>query len=129
LSRLLVQTHPPSERARIEQVREEPDGVSQVDEPIVESPFGDVVPSAEAEGKVGQRAGLERCHDLVLKLILLIERELYLFTAALLESCDDISERLVLLGIGPLLPPHHEVGGLGAERCHDERGKDKGEHP
>jgi hypothetical protein len=67
----LVEENKPGECVRIEQVREVADGVGDVDEPTVESPLGDVVAGAEAEGEVGRLAGLERCHDLVPKFILL----------------------------------------------------------
>jgi hypothetical protein len=39
----------------------------------------------------------------------------------LLEGGDDLSDRFVLLEVGPFFPPHHEVGGSGAERCQNER--------
>jgi hypothetical protein len=51
-----------------------------------------------------------------------MEDELDPFAAVLLEGCDDLPDRLILLGVGPLLPPYHEVGGPGAERGqHDRR--------
>jgi hypothetical protein len=45
-----------------------------------------------------------------------MECEFDLLAGVLLEGGDDLRDRLVLLGIEPLLPPHNEVGGLGAER-------------
>ena len=47
--------------------------------------------------------------------------------SVLLEGGDDLPDRLVLLGVVPLLPPHHEVGGLCAERRQNQRrGKNQG---
>ena len=112
----------PGERVRIEQVREVADGVREVHEPILEGPLADVVVQAEAEGEVGRLAGLERRHDLVRKLLLWMEDELDLLAGLLLEGGDDLPDRLVLLGVVALLPPHHEVGGPGAERRQDQRG-------
>ena len=50
-----------------------------------------------------------------------MEDELDLLAGLLLEGGDDLPDRLVLLGVVPLLPPHHEVGGLRAERRQNER--------
>ena len=51
-----------------------------------------------------------------------MEDELDPFAAVLLEGGHDLPDRLILLGVEPLLPPHHEVGGPGAERRqHDRR--------
>ena len=47
-----------------------------------------------------------------------MENELDLLAGLLLEGGDGLPDRLVLLGVVPLLPPHHEVGGLRAERRH-----------
>ena len=47
--------------------------------------------------------------------------ELDLLAGLLLEGGDDLPDRLVLLGVAALLPPHHEVGGPGAERRQDQR--------
>ena len=47
--------------------------------------------------------------------------ELDLLAGLLLEGGDDLRDRLVLLGVEALLPPHHEVGGPGAERRQDDR--------
>ena len=41
--------------------------------------------------------------------------QLDLLSGVLLERRDDLGDRLVLLGVEPLLPPHHEVGGLCAD--------------
>ena len=41
--------------------------------------------------------------------------ELDLLAALLLKGGDDFPDRLVLLGVEPLLPPHHEVGGPGSQ--------------
>jgi hypothetical protein len=41
--------------------------------------------------------------------------------APLLEGGDDLPDRLVLLSGVPLLPPHHEIGGLSGDRRHHER--------
>ena len=50
-----------------------------------------------------------------------MEDELDLLAGLLLEGGDDLLDRLVLLGVVALIPPHHEVGGLRAERRHGER--------
>jgi hypothetical protein len=42
--------------------------------------------------------------------------EVDLLAAPLLEGSDDLSDRRVLLGIEPLLPPHHEVRSASAGR-------------
>jgi hypothetical protein len=42
-----------------------------------------------------------------------------------LEGRDDLRDRLVLRGVVPFLPPHHEVGGLCAERHHEQRRGEK----
>ena len=49
-----------------------------------------------------------------------MENELDLLAGLLLEGGDDLPDRRVLLGVVPLLPPHHEVGGPGAERRQDD---------
>jgi hypothetical protein len=61
------------------------------------------------------------------ELLLWIEAELNLLADFLFEGGDDLPDRLVLLGVEPLLPPHHEVGGLSTERRKNERrGKKSG---
>ena len=50
-----------------------------------------------------------------------MEGELDLLAGLLLEGGDDLPDRLVLLGVVALIPPHHEVGGLGAERRQEQR--------
>jgi hypothetical protein len=71
-----------------------------------------------AEQKVGRLPRLERRLDLIEHLILLGLDEIDLLAGALLEGPDDLRDRLVLLGVVPLLPPHHEVGAPGVERRH-----------
>ena len=93
----------------------------QVDEPILECPLPDVVGEPEAKGEVGRLPCLERCLDFVRQLGLRIEDELDLLTCVLLEGGDDLPYRLVLLRVEPLFPPHHEIGGAGAERRQRER--------
>jgi hypothetical protein len=44
-----------------------------------------------------------------------------LLPGLLLEGRDNLRNCLDLLRVKPLLPPHHEVGGLRAERRHHER--------
>jgi hypothetical protein len=51
--------------------------------------------------------------------------ELDLLAALLLERCDDRTDRLVLLRVEPLLPPHHEVGSPRAGRRQCQRGHQK----
>ena len=59
-----------------------------------------------------------------------MEGELDLLAGVLLEGRDDLPERLVLLGVVPLLPPHHQVGGFCAERRwqDQQRDEDNGAH-
>jgi hypothetical protein len=52
---------------------------------------------------------------------LLVEDEIDLLAAALPEGRDHLPNRRVFLGIETLLPPHDEVGGLGAQRRQNER--------
>ena len=55
--------------------------------------------------------------------------ELDLLAPPLLEGRDDLPDRLVLFGGLPLLPPHHGVGGLRAERRNAEsHGENKCPH-
>jgi hypothetical protein len=49
-----------------------------------------------------------------------LEEKLDLLAAVLLEGLDDLPDRLVLLGSEPFFPPHHEVGGMRAERSQIE---------
>ena len=46
--------------------------------------------------------------------------QLDLLAGVLLEGGDDLPDRLVLLRVLALIPPHDEVGGPGAERRHGE---------
>jgi hypothetical protein len=79
----------------------------------------------EAEGEVGRPPGRERRLDLVRKLVG-IQNKLDLLAAVLLERCDDLPDRLLLLWVIALIPPDDEVGGLRAERRHDEhRGENR----
>ena len=58
-----------------------------------------------------------------------MEDEFDLLAGVLLEGGDDLPDRLVLLGVEPLLPPHHEIGGPCAERCgHEQSGKYRADH-
>ena len=124
---LLVEQHVPSEGVGIEEIREEPDGVAEVDELIVEDPFRDIARNAYPERDVGRSASLQRQLELFWELRLLIENELDLLAAPLLESGDGLRDRRVLLGMVSLLPPHHEVGGLRGDRRQDEcRSKENG---
>jgi hypothetical protein len=45
-----------------------------------------------------------------------MEDELDLLAGLLLEGGDDLLDRLALLRVIALIPPHHEVGGPRAER-------------
>jgi hypothetical protein len=69
----------------------------------------------------GRPLGFDRGQCVVAQLRLLFEDELNLLTGLLLERSDDLPDRLVLLLVLPLLPPHHEVGGLRAEWRYDQR--------
>ena len=72
-----------------------------------------------AEHEVGWPAGFERRHDAWA--LRCPKNELDLLAARLFEGGDDLPDRRVLLGRKSLLPPDHEVGGLGAERRDDDR--------
>ena len=61
-------------------------------------------------------------------LVLWMEDELGMFAALVLERGDHLSDRCVFLRVVPLIPPHHEVGGVCADRRQDQRGKGNGEH-
>ena len=49
------------------------------------------------------------------------EGDLDLLSGLLLDGGDDLRERLVLLGVVRLVPPHDEIRGAHAERRHHER--------
>jgi hypothetical protein len=84
------------------------------------SPLGD--PFAEVKvQEIGRLARLKGCSGLVAHLILAVQDELDLLAAVLLEGRDDLPNRFVLPGMGPLLPPHHKVGGASVERGRGER--------
>ena len=55
-----------------------------------------------------------------------MEDEFDLLAGLLLESRNDLPDRLVLLRVVAFVPPDDEIGGLGPERCHSEhRGKNR----
>ena len=101
------------------------DGVGEIHEPVVEGPLSDIVVKNEAEGEVGRLAGLERRRDRRRMLVPWMEDQLDLLAGLLLEGGDDLLDRLVLLGVVALLPPHDEVGGPRAERRQHERSGEK----
>jgi hypothetical protein len=102
-------------------------GVREVHEPIVDDPLSDVVAQLATEGEVGRLARLQRRHDVVRKLVLWELDEFDLLAGILLEDGDDFPKGRVLLGVVTLVPPHHKVGGLCAERRHREHhGKNRG---
>ena len=110
------------ERIRIEQVGKVADGVREVDEPTLVGPLLIGLGISDREDEVrDQPPGLERGHEVGHNCFLRIKDELDLLAAVLLEGGDDLPDRRVLLGGLSLLPPHHEVGGLCAERRHGER--------
>jgi hypothetical protein len=87
----------------------------------------DVFVTTYDECKVGRLARLQRRLKFFRQLHLLIEDELDLLAAPLFKRGDGLPDRRVLLGVEPLLPPHHEVGGPGAEGRHGEcRGENDG---
>jgi hypothetical protein len=98
------------------------DGVREIHQPILEGPPWEIGVKQEAEGEVGRPVGFERGYDLVRKLLQGIGGDLDPLAGLLLESGDDLPDRLVLLRIVALLPPHHEVGGVRAKRRQHERG-------
>jgi hypothetical protein len=51
---------------------------------------------------------------LIEHVVLWVLDELDLFSGLLLECGDDLDDRLIRLGVKALLPPHDEIGGLGA---------------
>ena len=71
------------------------------------------IPAAEQE--IGRLPDFDRGLDLDLAIIVRGEVELDLLAGFLLEGGDDLPDRLVLLVVVALLPPHDEVGGTGAE--------------
>jgi hypothetical protein len=73
-----------------------------------------------AESEVGRLADLERRLDRLWKVVPWMEDQLNLPAGLLLEGGDDLLDRLVLLRGVALVPPHDEVGGVGAERRHHE---------
>ena len=109
---LRVEQHPPGERVRIEQVREVADSVREVHEPIVEGPFPDVAVNGVPNAKSGGWPASSAASILSGSSACWIENELDLLAAVLLKGGDGLPDRRVLLGVEPLLPPHHEVGGL-----------------
>jgi hypothetical protein len=82
------------------------------------------------EQKIGWLPGIDRGLRLRNYLVLRGLDELDLLAAVLLESGDDVPDRLVLLRVETFVPLHHEVGGLGAERRHREnRGENRNSAP
>jgi hypothetical protein len=78
-------------------------------------------------GEIGRLARLERCDDLGRKLLDWIEGALDLFAGLLLEGGNHLGQRLFFLRIPGVVPPHHEVGCLRANRRHDDcRSKNDG---
>ena len=115
------------DRVGIEQVQDRAKDARQVDELAVISPARSRTLDKGAEQEVGRRARLKGALGLLQGLILCWLDELDLFAGLLLEGCDDFAERLIRLGIEAPFPPHHEVGGPGAEGRDDQRGgKDNG---
>jgi hypothetical protein len=57
---------------------------------------------------------------------LVAKDELDLFAGILLEGGDDLPERCGLRRGGPLVPPHHEIGSLSAERRQHQRCAENG---
>ena len=109
------------ERIRIEQIGKVADGVREIDEPTLVGPLFVGLGLNYREDEVGGTPpGLERGHKVGHKFFLRTKDELDLLAAILLEGRDDLPDRLVLFGGLSLLPPHHEVGGLRAERRHGE---------
>ena len=110
------------QRTRIEQVRKVADSVGEVHEPTLVGPTFVRLGINYREDEVGGAPpGLDRGHKVSHQLLLRTKDELDLLAAALLERRDDLPDRGVLLGVLPLLPPHHEIGGLCAEGDHRER--------
>jgi hypothetical protein len=110
----------PAEHVRIEHVGKVADGVREIHEPVVEGPWSDMVVKIVAEGEVRRLAGLERRIDRLWMLVPWMQDQLDLLAGLLLEGGDDLPDRLVLLRVVALIPPHDEVGGPSAERRHHE---------
>jgi hypothetical protein len=124
-ARPAVELHGRLDSVGIEQVQDWAKGGLEVGELVFVSPPPPAYNSAVQ--KVGRLPSRERGSGLVVHLILPRLNELDLLAASLLEGGDDLPNRLVLLGVEPLLPLHHEVGGLGTGRRHDDRrGKNDG---
>jgi hypothetical protein len=97
------------------------DSVRKIDEPTLVDPSFVGLGFSHGEDEVrGRPPGLDGGHEIGHQLLLRPQHQLDLLAAALLERRDDFSDRLVLFDGLSLLPPHHEVGGLCAERCHGE---------
>ena len=101
-------------------------GVREIDEPTLVRPLFVGLGLNHREKEVGGTApGLERGREVGHKFFLLSHDKLDLLAGLLLECGDSFPDRLVFLGGLSLLPPHHEVGGLCAERRKDEWRGDK----
>jgi hypothetical protein len=107
-----VEQQGPVELFRIEQVRKVADGVRKIHQPIIERPPWDIDYKPEAERDVGRPPSLEGRLDVGWLLLQGDEGDLDLLAGLLLESRDHLLERLVLLSMVRLVPPHDEVGRL-----------------
>ena len=58
--RLRIAPGDPGERIRIEQVREGPNSVGEIGQPVVDRPLADLILQRDTEGEVGRPAGLDR---------------------------------------------------------------------
>jgi hypothetical protein len=119
-ARPAVEQHGRLDGVGIEQVQDRAKGGLEVHKLALVSPLGD--PFAEVKvQEIGRLPRLEGCSGLVAHLILAVQDEVDLLAAVLLEGRDDLPNRLVLPGMGPLLPPDDEAGGVGGERGRGER--------
>jgi hypothetical protein len=92
-------------------------------------PLVDVRDADHGEEEVGRTpSGLDQSQCLVDKLLVRVEDELDLLPTVLLERRNDLPDRLVLLVVLSLLPAHHEIGALCAERRDGQR-RGKNQNP
>jgi hypothetical protein len=106
------------------------DSVGEVDEPTLIGPLLGLADVEDAEDEVRRLSRLDRRHDLVRKLLFGMQNELDLLAGLPLEGGDDLPDRVVLLRVVALIPPHDKVGALHAEgRQHQRRSQGGGCDP
>jgi hypothetical protein len=113
------------QRVCVEQLAQEADSLRQVREAAVEGPStGEAGGPPEPPQEVGRPPRLQRGGDVGLCSVRL-PHEFNVLAGLRLEGGDKLCDRLVLLGVPPLLPPDDKVSGLGSKRHQHERGGKK----